>query len=40
MNNLAYLLSAGAGDLDQALAHRARELPPDHAEVSDTLAWI
>ncbi len=42
LNNDAYLMAEHGGDLDQALtyASRAKQLLPDNAEVSDTLAWI
>lgn len=42
LNNDAYLMAEHGGDLDQALsyANRSKQLLPDNAEVSDTLAWI
>ncbi len=42
LNNLAYLLAEGGGDLDQALtfAQRAKQLLPNVGEVSDTLGLI
>ncbi len=42
LNNLAFLIADGGGDLDQALtyAQRAKQLLPNLYEVSDTLGWI
>ena len=42
MNNYAYLLADTGGDLGRslALAHRARQLLPNVAEISDTLGWV
>jgi tetratricopeptide (TPR) repeat protein/peroxiredoxin len=42
LNNLAYLLMAHGGDLDDALskAQRAKQLQPDLSEISYTLGWI
>ena len=42
LNNDAYLMAEHGGDLDQALtyASRAKQLLPESAEVSDTLALI
>src|SRR5206468_9511227 len=41
-NNLAFLIAENGGDLGEALAfaHRAKQLAPDAAAVSDTLGWI
>jgi tetratricopeptide (TPR) repeat protein len=42
MNNLAYLISEGGGDLDRALelAQEAKALLPDNANAADTLGWV
>ncbi|MGA2136446.1 MAG: tetratricopeptide repeat protein [Bryobacteraceae bacterium] len=42
LNNLAFLIADGGGDLDQALtyAQRAKMLMPNLNEVSDTMGWI
>jgi tetratricopeptide (TPR) repeat protein len=42
LNNLAFLIADGGGDLDQALtlAQRAKQMLPNTAEVSDTLGLI
>ena len=42
LNNLAYGLAEGGGDLDEALeyANRAYALLPNLDEVADTLGWI
>jgi tetratricopeptide (TPR) repeat protein len=42
MNNMAFLMAEGGGDLDQALtyAQRAKQILPNLNEVSDTLGWI
>jgi len=42
LNNLAFLIAEGGGDLDQALtyAQRAAQMMPNMNEVSDTLGWI
>lgn len=42
LNNLAFILAEGGGDLDQALtfAQRAKQILPNLHEVSDTLGWI
>ena len=42
LNNLAFLIAEGGGDLDQALtfAQRAKQVLPNLLEVSDTLGWI
>jgi tetratricopeptide (TPR) repeat protein len=42
MNNLAYLLSEGGGDLDRALdlAQEAKALLPDNPNAADTLGWV
>ena len=42
LNNLAYLMADGNGNLDQALAYatRAKQRLPKNSEVSDTLGWI
>jgi tetratricopeptide (TPR) repeat protein len=42
LNNLAFLLAEGGGDLNQALtyAQRAKQILPNLYEVSDTLGWI
>jgi tetratricopeptide (TPR) repeat protein len=42
LNNLAFLLADGGGDLDDALtkAQRAKQLLPSLLEISDTLGWI
>jgi tetratricopeptide (TPR) repeat protein len=42
LNNLAFLIAEGGGDLDQALtlAQRAKQMLPNTAEVSDTLGLI
>jgi tetratricopeptide (TPR) repeat protein len=42
LNNLAYLITEGNGDLDVALsyANRAKQRLPGHPEVNDTLGWI
>jgi tetratricopeptide (TPR) repeat protein len=42
LNNLAFLLAESGGDLNDALtkATRAKQLMPNHYEVSDTLGWI
>ncbi len=41
-NNLAFLIAENGGDLGEALAfaHRAKQLVPDAAAISDTLGWI
>jgi tetratricopeptide (TPR) repeat protein len=42
MNNLAYLLGEGGGDLDRALdlAQEAKALLPDNPNAADTLGWV
>jgi tetratricopeptide (TPR) repeat protein len=42
LNNLAYIMAEGGGDLDQALslAQRAKDRLPEDPNVSDTLGWI
>jgi tetratricopeptide (TPR) repeat protein len=42
LNNLAFMMAEGGGDLDQALtyAQRAKQVMPNLSEVSDTLGWI
>jgi len=42
LNNLAYIITEGGGDLDQALAfaQRARQKLPEDPDVADTLGWI
>lgn len=42
LNNLAYLIVEGNGDLDLALtyASRAKAKLPNHPEINDTLGWI
>lgn len=42
LNNLAYNLAEGGGDLEKALMHvqRALEIIPSHPSFSDTLGWI
>lgn len=42
LNNLAFLLAEGGGDLDRALslAERARQQLPEETDVADTLGWI
>jgi tetratricopeptide (TPR) repeat protein len=42
LNNVAYMMAEGGGDLDQALtyAQRARQKAPDNQAIADTLGWI
>jgi tetratricopeptide (TPR) repeat protein len=42
LNNLAYQMAEGGGDLDRALelAQRARQLLPDRPDVASTVGWI
>jgi Flp pilus assembly protein TadD len=42
LNNLAYLIAEGNGDLDTALTYatRAKQALPKYPEINDTLGWI